>query len=300
MRLHTLFSGSRHFLLCGLAAGGVFLSGCMLYPGGRNQKSGSVVAFLFPKEKPAAQTPTMPVLELPLRVGIAFVPQLENRFEDNFTEMQKQTLLKKTSEQFRSLPFVETIEVIPSMYLRPGGSFDNLDQMRALLGIDVIVLLGYDQMQFTDTNIYSLSYWTIVGAYIFHGNQNDTHTLMEAVVYDIPSRSLLFRAPGVDQTKASTAMINADQDLREDSGKSFERATADLTKNLETALTDFRTNVKEGKRQVQVTYKPGFSGIGLGGAIGGRTLTIMIFVFLAAAALYARKHMGRRSRQKNE
>lgn len=297
MKHRTLFLRPRQLLVFGLVAAAAFLSGCMLYPGGRNQKSGSVVAFLFPKEKPAVQTPAMPVLELPLRVGIAFVPQPENSLEDNFTEMQKQALLKKTSEQFRSLPFVETIEVIPSMYLRPGGSFDNLDQMKALLGIDVIVLLGYDQMQFTDTNIYSLSYWTIVGAYIFNGNRNDTHTLMEAVVYDISSRSLLFRAPGVDQTKASATLVSVDQELRDDSGKSFERATADLTKNLETSLNEFRKNIKEGKRQVQVTYKPGFSG---GGAIDDRTLTIMLFIFLAASVLYARKHMKRRSRGKNE
>jgi rhombotail lipoprotein len=297
MKLRALFSRSKQLLLCGLAAGSLLLSGCMLYPEGRNQKSGSVVTFLFPKENPAVQTPTMPVLQLPLRVGIAFVPQPHDRFNGNFTEMQKQALLKKTSEQFRSLPFVQTIEVIPSMYLRPGGSFDNLDQMRALLGIDVIVLLGYDQMQFTETNIYSLSYWTIVGAYIFNGNRNDTHTLMEAVVYDIPSRSLLFRARGVDQTKASTAIVYVNQELREDSGESFDRATADLIKNLKLALGEFQKNVKEGRSQVQIVHKPGYSG---GGAIDGRTLTIMIFVFLAVAALYARKHMKRSSRQKKE
>ena len=298
MKLRSLFSRSRPLAICCFTAS-LLLSGCMLYPGGRNQKSGSVVTFLFPKENPSVQTPTMPVLPLPLRVGIAFVPQPQNRSDDNFSEMQKQALLKKTSEQFRSLPFVESIELIPSMYLRPGGSFDNLDQMRALLGIDVIVLLGYDQMQFTETNIYSLSYWTIVGAYIFNGNRNDTHTLMEAVVYDIPSRSLLFRAPGVDQTKASTAIVYVDQELRKDSGKSFELATADLTQNLETALNEFRQNVKDGKRQVQVTYKPGFSGLGVG-AIDPRTLAVMTIVFLAASALYARKYLGRSSRRKKE
>jgi Ca-activated chloride channel homolog len=41
-------------------------------------------------------------------------------------------------------------------------------------------------------------------------------------------------------------------------------------------------------------------GSGGGGAIDPRTLTAMIFVFLAVAALYARKHMGRCSRRKKE
>jgi rhombotail lipoprotein len=299
MKSSSPIAHAKRLIICLVATGSLFLSGCMFSPGGKNQKSGSVVAFLFPKENPPVQTPAMPVLQLPLRVGIAFVPQPDQRFDDTFTEMQKKALLEKASAQFRSMPFVQSIEVIPGMYLRAGGSFDNLDQLRALLGIDVIVLLGYDQMQFTDTNVFSLSYWTIVGAYIFHGNRNDTHTMMEAVVYDIPSRSLLFRAPGVDQTKATSALVYMDQDLRRDSGQSFDRATADLAKNLETALTEFRQTVREGKRQVQVAYKPGYSASGMG-AIDSRTLAIMLVVFLVITALYARKHMGRRSRQKKE
>jgi rhombotail lipoprotein len=268
----------------------LLLSGCMLFPQSRNQKSSSVVAFLFPKEKPAVQTPAIPVLSLPLRVGVAFVPETEGRSAGKFSEMQKQVLLKKTADQFRALPFVQSIEAVPGMYLRTGGSFENLDQLKSLLGIDVIVLLSYDQVQFSEENVYSLAYWTIVGAYFFSGNRNDTHTLMEAVVYDIASRSLLFRAPGVDQTKASTGAVYVERELRKEGGESFDRATADLTKNLETALGEFKQNVKEGRSQVQIVHKPGYSG---GGAIDSRTLAVMLVVFLAAAALCARKHMGR-------
>ncbi len=280
-----------------LVAFALLISGCMLFPQGRNQKSGSVVAFLFPKEKHEIQTPSMPVLSLPLRVGLAFVPETEGRSAGKFSEMQKQVLLKKAADQFRAQPFVQSIDVVPSMYLRPGGSFENLDQLKSLLGIDVVVLLSYDQVQFSEENVYSLAYWTIVGAYFFNGNRNDTHTLMEAVVYDISSRSLLFRAPGVDQTKASTGAVYVERELRKDGGESFDRATTDLTKNLEIALKEFQQNVKEGRSQVQIVHKPGYSG---GGAIDGHTLTVLLFIFLAATALYARKHMGRCSRRRKE
>jgi rhombotail lipoprotein len=218
MKLRSLFPRSRLLLLCGLVAGSLLLSGCMLFPQSRSQKSGSVVAFLFPKEKPQVQAPSIPVLQLPLRVGLAFVPEADTATAGSFTEMQKQTLLKKTADQFRAQPFVQSIQVVPGAYLRAGGSFDNLDQLRSLLGIDVIVLLSYDQVQFTEDNVFSLAYWTIVGAYFFNGNRNDTHTLVEAVVYDIASRSLLFRAPGVDQTKASTGAAYVERELRKDSG----------------------------------------------------------------------------------
>ena len=294
MKLRPLFSRSKQLLLCGMAAGIILLSGCMLFPQSRSQKSGSVVAFLFPKEKPQVQAPSIPVLQLPLRVGLAFVPEADTATAGSFTEMQKQTLLKKTADQFRAQPFVQSIQVVPGAYLRAGGSFDNLDQLRSLLGIDVIVLLSYDQVQFTEDNVFSLAYWTIVGAYFFNGNRNDTHTLVEAVVYDIASRSLLFRAPGVDQTKASTGAAYVERELRKDSGESFDRAIADTSKNLESALHEFRENVKAGRSEVKVVARPGYTG---GGAIDGRTLAVMLVVFLAASALYARKHMGRRRRK---
>jgi rhombotail lipoprotein len=294
MKLRSLFPRSRLLLLCGLVAGSLLLSGCMLFPQSRSQKSGSVVAFLFPKEKPQVQAPSIPVLQLPLRVGLAFVPEADTATAGSFTEMQKQTLLKKTADQFRAQPFVQSIQVVPGAYLRAGGSFDNLDQLRSLLGIDVIVLLSYDQVQFTEDNVFSLAYWTIVGAYFFNGNRNDTHTLVEAVVYDIASRSLLFRAPGVDQTKASTGAAYVERELRKDSGESFDRAIADTSKNLESALHEFRENVKAGRSEVKVVARPGYTG---GGAIDGRTLAVMLVVFLAASALYARKHMGRRRRK---
>lgn len=275
----------------------VLLAGCVLYPNGKGQKSGSVVAFLFPKEKPAVQTPTLPVLQLPLRVGIAFVPDAHDRANTRFSELQKQALASRAAEQFRAQPYVQEIEVVPGAYLRPGGGFENLDQLRTVLGIDVIVLLSYDQVQFTEQSIYSLAYWTIVGAYIFQGNRNDTHTLMEATVYDIASRSLLFRAPGVNQTKASTGLAYLEAALRKDSADSFDKATADLTLNLDGALARFRTAIKEGRTTVQIVHKPGYSG---GGAIDERTAGILLVTFLICAALYARKHLGGCSRKEKE
>jgi rhombotail lipoprotein len=287
----------RALVFCSAAACGLVFSGCTLFPQSRSHKSGSVVTFLFPKEKPDVQVPSVPVLQLPLRVGIAFVPEVATNLHNGISEMQKQEFLQKVAGQFRTQPFVQSIDVVPSAYLRAGGSFENLDQLRSLMGIYVIVLLSYDQVQFTEESIYSLAYWTIVGAYIFQGNRNDTHTLIEATVYDIQSRSLLFRAPGVDQTKASTAAAYVEGELRKDSSLSFDRAIVDVTKNLGVALSGFKESIKEGRTNVQIAHKPGYAG---GGAIDPRTLTALIFVFLAAAALYARKHMGRAPRRKKK
>lgn len=258
--MNTRFHGflRRLPLLATLAALAV-LSGCAVWSGRRAHRASSVVNFLYPDENQPLVIPSTPELELPLRVGIAFVPGGAGR-DEGFTAMQKQALLKGVADEFRALPFVQSIEVVPESYLRPAGGFANLDQLRGLLGIDVIVLVGYDQAQFTEDNGYSLAYWTIVGAYFVHGNRNDTHTLMEASVYDIRSRALLFRAPGSNQTKASVELVNVERDLRGDSGHSFAAATADLAANLHTELGLFQQRVKEGKADARIVHRPGYSG----------------------------------------
>ncbi len=239
----------------------VFLGGCAGWAGKRTHRASSVVGYLYPNETDPIVTPTTPELQLPLRVGVAFVPGAASR-ADSFSAMQRQALLQSVAADFRALPFVHSIEVVPETYLRPAGGFANLDQIRGLLGIDVMVLIGYDQMQFTEDNGYSFAYWTIVGAYFVHGNRNDTHTLMEASVYDIRSRALLFHAPGVDRKSGSVEFVNAGRDLRRDSGRSFDAATADLTTNLHAELGAFQQRVKEGKADATITHRAGYAGAG--------------------------------------
>jgi rhombotail lipoprotein len=280
----SVMSSIRPFIFCTRPAlltalvGAFFFAGCSYWPGQRAHRASSVVSFLYPAENQPLVMPTTPELQLPLRVGLAFVPSTERQTE-GFTAMQKQLLLQNIAAGFRALPFVQSIEVVPESYLRPAGGFANLDQLRGLLGIDVIVLVGYDQAQFTEDNGCSFAYWTIVGAYFVHGNRNDTHTLMEASVYDIRSRALLFRAPGSNQTKASVELINVGRKLRDDSGRSFAAATADLTANLHTELEVFKQRVKEGKADAKIVSRPGYTG---GGALS-LTSAGALLALLAAA-----------------
>lgn len=250
----------------------------------KTDRSSSVVNFLYPKESNPLPPTTIPVLRLPLRVGIAFVPSEANRIS-GISEEQKAELMQKVAAEFKAYPFVQSIEIIPSTYLRPEGGFANLDQLHSLLGIDVIALVAYDQVQFTSDNFLSLSYWTIVGAYIFKGTKNDTQTLMEAAVYDIPSRHLLFRAPGGSTVAAKTAGMYLPQQLREDSAKGFDTATVELISNLKTQLEAFRERVKNTPGEVKIEHKPGYTG---GGSFGA------LFVGLLALGGLSRWRWGRR------
>lgn len=268
------FVSSRIRIALMLAMGSVLLfgtAGCFHMSGRQQtQRSSSVVAYLYPKQANPLPPTAIPVLRLPLRVGIAFVPSGAG---GEISALQKDALLQRVAAQFKGLEYIESIEVVPATYLRAAGGFENLDQVRRLLNFDVVALVAYDQVQFTDENFLSLAYWTIVGAYIFQGNKNDTQTLLEAAVYDIPSRHLLFRAPGGSQVTAGAAGVYVQARLRQDSARGFDLATDDLIKNLKTQLEDFRTRVKQAPGSVaRIEHKEGYRG---GGSFGAGFVLIL-------------------------
>ena len=237
-----------------------------------NTKS-SVMEYLYPSSDGTFETPSIPHLKLPLRVGVAFVPESQNNssghnpwtgksYAGRISEAKKVEILENVANEFRGLDFVGSIEVIPSAYLMPGGGFSNLAQIKTMYGIDVIALVSYDQVQFTDEGLLSLSYWTIVGAYVISGEKNDTSTLMDTVVYDISSKKLLFRAPGTSQVSGKSTPVNLSEELRADSIQGFEQAAVNMTANLKEQLDAFKRKIKDNPSQVQISHREGYGGGG--------------------------------------
>lgn len=237
------------------------LVGCAgLYGETKSHYASSTVQYLYP-DRDVIETPSIPRLSLPMHVGVAFVPDsggLSN--QARLSEKDKLDLMNRIASEFKNLDFVKTIEIIPSAYLTSGGGFTNLDQIKTMYGIDVIALLSFDQVQHTDEGFLSLSYWTIVGAYIVRGEKNDTNTMIDAAVYDIASRKMLFRAPGVDHIKSNATLVNLSEKLREDSLEGFHQAADDLVFNLRDELDRFKTKIRETPDEYVVEYKPGYRG----------------------------------------
>jgi rhombotail lipoprotein len=270
----------------------VFVAGCDTLGMSRSHRASNLYAYLYSDQKEHIDTPTIPVLSLPLRVGVAFVPVDNPNGRNNysygedlvFSESQKMDLMKQISGQFKQYPFVKSIELIPTAYLTPRGGFANLDQIRTMYGVDVMALLSYDQAQFTDEGVLSLTYWTIVGAYVVPGEKNDTKTMMDAAVYDIASRKLLFRAPGIGNIKGSATPINLSEQLRGDSKKGFEQAATNLVANLQVQLAEFKQEVTNSPAEYKIEYKPGYTG---GSAFGG--METIFVAGLGACFLWTRR-----------
>ncbi|WPD21075.1 MAG: rhombotarget lipoprotein [Candidatus Electrothrix scaldis] len=244
------------FLILMLSA--FLLAGC---GASTKQRSSSVVQFLYPNESGHIETPAIPRLALPLRVGIAFVPDGRSR-RSPLTEKEKMALMQKVSSHFKQYDFVKSIDLIPSAYLQKNGSFSNLDQIRTMYGIDVIALISYDQTQFTDEGLASITYWTLIGAYVIPGEKNDTHTMVDTSVYDIASRKMLFRAPGISHIKSHATPVNLSEQLRKDSITGFKQASEELVGNLKIQLELFKDKVKESPGDYQIVHRPGYTGGG--------------------------------------
>jgi rhombotail lipoprotein len=240
-----------------------------------SHNASSVVKYLYPDKKEHVETTSIPVLSLPLRVGIAFVPDTKDSYSALYSldERKKMDLMKSISAEFKQYPYVKSIEIIPSPYLTPEGSFTNLDQIRTMYGVDVMVLLSYDQVQHTDEGLLSVSYWTLVGAYVFKGEKNDTSTLLDAAVFHIPSRKMLFRAPGLSHIKGSATPVNLNEQLRLDSQRGFEEAAANLVTNLKEQLDQFKEKVKESPQEYKIEQKAGYTG---GGSMDFITLSLAL------------------------
>lgn len=90
------------------------------------------------------------------------------------------------------------------------------------------------------------------------GEKNDTHTLMDAALFHIPSRKMLFRASGTNHTKNSATPINLSEQARKDSLSSFHQASMELTKNLQVKLYHFRIAIRNASVKFKLKLKPGY------------------------------------------
>lgn len=256
MRASSRFRGIL-VLACALAVGAC----AGIWGASQDRRTTSVVEYLYPDQKEPLAEQGIPVLSLPMRVGVAFVPEAPGRGAGGgLSEARKSALLEQVAAHFRAREFIKSLEVIPSAYLTPRGGFANLDQLRTMHGIEAIALVSYDQTQFTEEGLASLMYWTIVGAYVVSGEKNDTQTMVDAVVMHIPSRKLLFRAPGLSRVKGRATLVNLAEELRQDSEAGFDQAVTAMVANLDQELDRFRQRVKDSPGEYRVSNAPGYTG----------------------------------------
>ena len=255
----------------------VSLSGCsqlVSRDSGGHAISSSLVDFLYPnKDSRVKHKEEIPVLKLPVRVGIAFLPS-QNWRGQGLDEAHKMRLLSKVKSSFGKHRFIESISIIPSVYLKEGKGFSTLERVAKLHDVDIMALVSYDQITQTRHKKVSLLYWTIVGMYVIPGNENNVETFVDTAVFDVRSRKMLLRAPGINSLRKSSTAIDVGKVLSSKSKQGFNLAFDDMITNLNSELTRFRARAKEG-RSVKIQHQQGYSSGSGGGSFGWILLVLL-------------------------
>ena len=260
------------FLLTLLAAAGCTFAS----HSSQSRNSSSLVSFLYPSGSTPPQQNSIPELHVPLRVGLAFLPTQRTSGDASLDEAHKEELLERIRKKFSDRKFVSEIVIIPDYYLATSRGFEGLQGVQRLYNVDLMALVSYDQVAYTDDNKWSLGYLTIVGAYVVKGNTNDTTTLVDLAVVDPRTRSLVLRAGGTDTHHQNSTMIDSPRDIRLASGASFDAATEQMIVHFDSALTAFQTDVHEGRANVHIVARASAGGgSGGGGSIDGADLAAL-------------------------
>jgi rhombotail lipoprotein len=292
-------------LILGLALliAAVSLSGCeawsaaRCYPNCRSEAraSSSLVSFLYPSgDEPPVQN-AIPELELPVRVGLAFLPTKTGSATVGLEASHREALLERIRQRFADRKFVKDIVIVPDYYLANARGFEGLQGVQRLYNVDVMALVSFDQVNYRDDNRWSLGYLTIVGAYVLKGTRHDVTTLMDLAVVDSVSRSILLRAGGTDERHGTTTFIDQDRETREAAAASFSKATDQLIGHFDESLAQFEADVRAGKANVRLASRVASSGGGAGG--GGGSLDFAWVAFLSSALMlrlmYSRRAAAR-------
>lgn len=239
----------------------IFLSGCSAFFASdtRSGSSSSLVDFLYPKgEIPPALIEQTPVLHIPVDVGLAFIP---SRGYMQIAESEKAALLERVKNAFSDREYIGRIEVIPSTYLSNSKGFDGLEQIGRLYDVDVMALVSHDQVVAASDTTSSMLYWTIVGAYIIKGTENEVTTFVDTAVFDLNTHRMLLRAPGLNEVSKQSTALDVGKTGRELSSASFDAAMEQMTANLDTELELFKERIEQDQ-SVRLVSKSGSGGSG--------------------------------------
>jgi rhombotail lipoprotein len=266
-------------LVLALVSATFIMTGCSTlwnWSGGhRNGTSSSLVDYLYPDgEVPPNVEDTIPYLELPLRVGIAFVPGQAG--PSTISEATKMQLLDNVKANFVDRDYIGHIEVIPDSYLRSSKGTKGMQQVARLYGVDVMALVSYDQVAVSEENPSGILYWTIVGSYFIKATSNEVQTFVDTAVFDVDTARLLFRAPGAHTMSDRSTLVEAGEVVRKAKDESFAAAMGEMTGNLTAELDRFRERVQDDPTVAEVKWRPGS---------GGGSVNWLLLVALAALGL---------------
>jgi rhombotail lipoprotein len=279
---------------CGLLGG----NSCVFHCGDSTRASTPLVQFLYGDDRNVPKCDATVTLQLPIRVGLAFLPPRSGNPNEGPTAAQRERILSSIRTNFAGLPYVSEIVPLPGYYFDNGtdgrvryDGMQQLQQLARLQRLDLVALISYDQRSSTGENRRAITYLTIVGGMIFDGTHNETQTVIDLAVIEPEGKSLVLRAGGVSSGSNSSAAIDQSHALARQQRVGFDQATDRLIDNFRSELTDFETRVRAGTAGVKVARQD--HGNGGGGSLDWVMLALLGVLVLSLPGV--RAWSGRRS-----
>jgi rhombotail lipoprotein len=250
-------------------------NGCISHCGRSQRASTPLVQFLYGDDQRVPARDAQVTLQLPIRVGLAFLPTRTGNPNEGPTAVERDRILRAIRENFAGLPYVAEIVPVPAYYFDVSRSdgMSQLEQLARLQRLDLMALISYDQRTQTTENRRALSYLTIVGALVMKGNHNETQTIIDLAVVEPVGRSLVLRAGGISARASTAAAIDQSHQLQKQQRIGFDQATDNLVANFRVELADFETRVRAGTADVKVVRQARTTG-------GGGALDPLLLVLL--------------------
>jgi rhombotail lipoprotein len=249
----------RKFVYLLLSLSFLLLGACASMESSTKQRQvASVLAYLFPgADKLPPVSTAVAEIKVPFKIGVAFVPDTADP-KFRLPENDRMKLAGQVRDAFLKYPFVSQIVPVPSMYLEAGGGFDNLDRVAALLQLDVVALISFDQVQNAGATGWSFLYWTGIGAYVIDGDQYDILTSVETAVFDVKSRRLLMRAGGISNQKGTATMVGFSEQARTARSRGFGDAVGEMIGKLQDEVKNFRERAPKDP-SIRLILPPGYN-----------------------------------------
>ncbi|HEU4591123.1 MAG TPA: rhombotarget lipoprotein [Steroidobacteraceae bacterium] len=269
---------------CGILSG----NECLFRCGEQRAASTPLVRFLYGDDRPVPQKDATVTLQLPIRVGLAFLPGRTGNPDEGPTPIERERILGSIRSSFADLPYVSEIVPVPSYYFdaRRDDGMQQLEQLARLQNLDLVALISYDQRTQVSENRRSFAYLTIVGALVVRGNHNETQTIVDLAVVEPTRGSLVLRAGGVSSTANTVTAIDQPGKLRKQQRVGFDQATDALIANFRTELTDFEARVRAGTADVKVVKQA------RGGGGAGALDPLWLVLLLACLAVATRARLA--------
>lgn len=224
-------------------------------------RSTELVEFLYGGER-VPRDDAQPRLQVPLRIGLSFLPSMQPRTGEVPTAADKARVLEAIKRRFSALPYVAEIVIIPDYYLsaRPGDGFDQAEQLARMFRLDLYALASFDQVVYSGENGLSLGYITIIGSYLLEGELHEAHTVVDLAVIEPHSRSLVMRAGGIAKFGDTSTLADDWRGETQVRRRSFEQASVALIDNFARELHVFEERVRSGTAPVTVARRTGGAG----------------------------------------